>query len=128
MKIKSLNGILRDIVFSDFESYKIRRGYSHLNIVIADLYVVAYDCTDRSTLKGIPAIIKRISNVTNFKGKTILISTKCDADQKSKYVTEEEARSLQRQLGFLHYFQTSAKDGTGIEELKAAIVEFAANQ
>jgi GTPase SAR1 family protein len=63
----------------------------------ADLIVVAYDCSKRSSFEEIPATIKKMSLVMekNIKGRSILISTKCDLEQELKEVTEEEARLLQ---------------------------------
>ena len=42
--------------------------------------------------------------VKDIKGRSILISTKCEVDKERKKVTEEEARLLQSEYGFLDYF------------------------
>ena len=72
----------------------------------AHLLVVAYDCTNRSTFEKVPDTVKTLSQLmkNDIKGRSILVSTKCEVDQDLKKVTEEEARELQRQLGFIDYF------------------------
>ena len=64
-----------------------------------DIIVVAYDCADRSTFEDIPSTIMTMSELMekNIKGRTILVSTKCEVDLALKKVTEEEARLFQKQ-------------------------------
>jgi hypothetical protein len=52
----------------------------------ADLLVVAYDCTDRSTFEDVPETIKSLSMhmAKDIKGRSILISTKCEVDKERK--------------------------------------------
>ena len=52
----------------------------------ADILVVAYDCTDRSTFEHVPDTIMSLSKYMekNLEGRSILISTKCEDDQKRK--------------------------------------------
>ena len=99
MKVKESNGGIVNLQFFDNPYNKFIKYRGCSLIKRADLIVVAYSCTDRSSFEDVPAIMKRISegNGKKFEDRSILISTMCDVDQERKKVTEEEARSLQRQ-------------------------------
>jgi Ras-related protein Rab-39B len=103
---KDANGSLLNITLFDTGCYEIWNSIVNVFVKNADLVVFAYDCTNRSTFEHVPDTIKRLSMhmVKDIKGRSILISTKCEVDKERKKVTEEEARLLQSEYGFLDYF------------------------
>lgn len=89
----------------------IRSYYRGVHIVF-----LVFDLTDAKSFQNISARWhEEASNNANSDTHIILVGNKCDLrDQRA--ITSEEAREFANQKA-LKYFEVSAKDGTGMEEL-----------
>ncbi|MBI5788175.1 MAG: DUF4365 domain-containing protein [Candidatus Schekmanbacteria bacterium] len=64
---------------------------------------------------------KKLRTVLKHDPKKILLSLRTDLSQPQ--IPREDIERFCREQGYAGYFETSAKSGTGIEELKAALAE-----
>ena len=80
----------------------------------ASAVILSFDCTDRVSFTNLQHWLHQIqthSSETLFK---VLIATKVDRPMRE--VTSDEALALAQSLG-IDYFETSAREGTNVEEL-----------
>jgi GTPase SAR1 family protein len=63
IKAKNMNGVLTDVRLLDYPSQERFRSMVYPFLAnIADLSVLAYDCTDRFTFEAVPGTIKMLSD------------------------------------------------------------------
>ncbi|CAG9326735.1 rab1_6 [Blepharisma stoltei] len=75
---------------------------------------VAYDVTDRNSFNMVTSWLAEIAKNSSDNSITVIIANKIDMIN-HRQVTEEEGRNL-AESHKLHYFETSAKDGSGVAE------------
>lgn len=76
--------------------------------------LVIFDVTSRRSFERVRSWLKEIEAHASQNICSVLVGSKKDQSN-LREVGEQEARTLARESG-LDYFETSAKDGTGIEE------------
>jgi GTPase SAR1 family protein len=80
--------------------------------------VIAYDCTD---LEGFSAVKEYVVQANKIKEEdAVLVLAAAKIDMEKRTVTPEMGLQLAEENGCL-YFETSALDGTGVEEMFIAI-------
>lgn len=83
--------------------------------------IVVFDVTDEVTFKSVTNWMQSISDNTNQAIAIILIGNKVDLKDQRK-VMRDEAQELARKHN-VDYFETSALDGSGINEAFSFIIE-----
>ena len=87
----------------------------------ADGIILVYDVTNEETFKQIHQWIEDIQKNKLQRTKVFLVGNKID-DEEKRVVQKETAETFAKEQEF-EYFETSAKVGTGIEEMFAKISE-----
>ena len=83
--------------------------------------ILAYDCTSRASFENITNWVHQIKLHAVPGVSTILLGNKIDLiDQKE--IDTEEAQEMAKRFG-MKFFETSAKNGIGIEESFADILK-----
>ena len=83
----------------------------------SDAVVLVYSTCKRSTFR----LMRKTFDTTELPSPVMLVGTMKDRPD-ARQVTEEEGRELANQLG-APFFETSAKDGTGVEQAFASLLE-----
>lgn len=85
----------------------------------ADIILLCFSLTDRNSFDNVPA--KWIKEIDYYckNAKVLLIGTKMDlrSDTDREHITDSEAHSLAKKLGFYGYFPCCAKTGQGVDQL-----------
>jgi Ras-related protein Rab-1A len=81
----------------------------------ANIIVIIYDITDRKSFEGVQYWIKDIAMKTSTDFSKILVGNKIDIADK-RQVSYEEGANIAKETSAI-FFETSAKDGTGINEM-----------
>jgi len=76
--------------------------------------ILVYDCTDQQTFNNISNWLKQIEQHANSNVAKVLVANKCDRAE--KVIEPERGRALAEQHG-LQFFETSAKNGTNVNEV-----------
>jgi Ras-related protein Rab-1A len=77
--------------------------------------IVVYDVTDRESFENVQQWLKEIRRYANERVSIVLVGNKCDLESK-RCVTYKEGKDYADLLGNTHFFETSAKTGTGVEQ------------
>ncbi|KAK8809870.1 hypothetical protein WA158_000813 [Blastocystis sp. Blastoise] len=83
-------------------------------IQICDGVIVVYAIDDRRSFEIVEDSIKDVYNRANKNICVTLVGNKCDLESERK-VTTQEGKDLAKKYG-AHFYETSAKDGTNIDE------------
>lgn len=77
---------------------------------------IVYDVTNRQSFETVTTWIEEITKKASQNTLNVIIANKTDMTN-HRVVSEEEGRKLASEMGGLDYFETSAKDDTGVNEL-----------
>ena len=80
--------------------------------------VIVYDCTDLAGFSAVREYVAQASKLKEADTVLALAATKIDLEKRT--ITPEMGLQLAAESGCL-YFETSALDGTGVEEMFIAI-------
>lgn len=73
---------------------------------------------DRSSFQDLSQWKSHTQSTANgFDWKEVVVGTKCDVLEQNRVVSKEEAKQFAQNLQVEHYFETSAKQAFGLEEL-----------
>ena len=87
----------------------------------ADGIILVYDVTQSETYTQINNWIEDIQKNKLYRTKVFLVGNKID-DGEKRVIQKEKAEAFAKEQGF-DYFETSAKIGTGIEEMFTKVAE-----
>ena len=89
-----------------------------------DGLIVAYSITDRRSFEDVTGVIDGILEIREVESAPIVLcGCKCDLEEK-RVVSREEGQELADKRG-LPFIETSAKDGTNVEEVFAMVAHAA---
>lgn len=89
-----------------------------------DAILVAYDVTNRDSFNHVSQWISEARELINQgprNSSVVLVACKTDIDSKEHVVSKEEGEALANRFG-ISFFETSAKNRTGINEMFASVV------
>ena len=87
----------------------------------ADGIILVYDVTDVNALEGVRQWLNEINRYAANEADRILVGNKID-NKADKKIDTETAAEFADGLGF-SFFETSAKEGTGVEEMFRALTK-----
>ena len=82
----------------------------------ADGVVLVYDCTSMSSMTGLASYLADVRELCPLGALIVLLGNKCDVDPTYIEVPREAAESFAKQNGISMFFETSAKQGTRVDE------------
>jgi small GTP-binding protein len=119
-----------------FEGRNIRLGMhdtagNEKHQVLTDIYVrnsqitlVCFALNSQTTFDNLPKWIEKINNICKPLPTMVLVGTKCDVEKDERVISAEAIEKFREEKGFEGYFETSAKEYLGIEELKTSLERF----
>lgn len=103
-------------------------GQSHFSFVRPPFYrgaagvVYVFDLTRRSSFENLPEWKSEVTKVVGEK-PSILVGNKLDiATDQKREIGKGDAEALKNELNSLEYYETSAKEGTNIEDAFRQVV------
>ncbi|MCQ2817361.1 MAG: GTP-binding protein [archaeon] len=111
-----------DIAGQDKNIYtsKIFTKNAHASITLSD---VTIPNSLKETLKWKKAVDENTKFMDNEAIPAVLIQNKIDLIEESKLRNDEEIKQFAKDNGFVNYFKTSCKDGTGINECMDFLIQ-----
>jgi small GTP-binding protein len=119
----------KSVPLEEYPNYNVKlqlwdlAGQKHFSFVRPPFYrgatgiVYVFDLTRRSSFANMGEWKDEVKKVIGEKS-SILVGNKLDlAEDGKREVGEQDAKQLMKELGSSGYFETSAKDGRGIEEV-----------
>ncbi|MFX1258013.1 MAG: Rab family GTPase [Promethearchaeota archaeon] len=97
-------------------------GQKHFSFVRPPFYrgataiIYVFDLTRRSSFANLPRWKKEVEKVIGQK-TSVLVGNKLDLAQGNREVSKQDGESLKKELNSIAYFETSAKNGTFIDDL-----------
>jgi len=82
----------------------------------ADGVVLVYDCTSMASMTGLEAYLGDVRELCPLGSLIVLLGNKCDVDPAYIEVPREAAETWAKQHGIPLLFETSAKQGTRVDE------------
>lgn len=119
----------KNVKLEDYPNFDVKlqlwdlAGQKHFSFVRPPFYrgssgiVIVFDLTRRSSFANIPNWIDEVDKVVGSK-PSVLVGNKLDlADDGQREIGVKDGESLKNEIGALSYYETSAKEGTGIQEV-----------
>ena len=82
----------------------------------ADGVILAYDCTNQKSFESLSQWVSQLNNSAKKGVKKVIISTKCDVDERSKKVSREAGQKYAQDID-MPFYETSALNGTNIDQV-----------
>ena len=90
----------------------------------AQAALVCFNLCDRSSFKSVPNWVKEVKKHFADEDRIVLFLVGCQSDeQKTQIINMEEITACCQKLGFVDYYQTSAKSGENVHRLFKALTD-----